>query len=103
MSFFPQKKIEDIHLIKYLKKLFDVTSNLETAVSILNYKINNYKKSKPKAKKLKQKIKFKIEKRLLRNFFMIKENIYYSKPYLDNSDLNCLKLFLNQIFYARPK
>ena len=65
MSFFStKKKIEDIHLIKYLKKkLFDVTSNLETAVSILNYKINNYKKSKQKAKKLKQKIKFKNRKR----------------------------------------
>ena len=68
--FFHKKKIEDIHLIKYLKKkLFDVTSNLETAVSILNYKINNYKKSKQKAKKLKQKIKFKNRKEIIKEFF----------------------------------
>lgn len=71
MFFFStKKKIEDIHLIKYLKKkLFDVTSNLETAVSILNYKINNYKKSKQKAKKLKQKIKFKNRKKIIKEFF----------------------------------
>ena len=71
MFFFStKKKIEDIHLIKYLKKkLFDVTSNLETAVRILNYKINNYKKSKLKAKKLKQKIKFKNRKKIIKEFF----------------------------------
>ncbi len=68
--FFHKKKIEDIHLIKYLKKkLFDVTSNLETAVSILNYKIKNYKKSKQKAKKLKQKIKFKNRKKIIKELF----------------------------------
>ena len=35
---------------------------------------------------------------------MIKENIYYSKPYLDNSDLNCLKTVFKSNFLTQgPK
>lgn len=68
--FFHKKKIEDIHLINYLKKKsIDVTSNLETAINILNYKINNYKKSQLKAKKLKNKIKFKNRNKIIKDFF----------------------------------
>ena len=68
--FFHKKKIEDIHLINHLKKKsFDVSSNLENALIILNNKLKNYENSKLKAKKLKNMIKFKNRKKLLKNFF----------------------------------
>jgi len=69
--FFPKKKTEDKHLISQLKKeSFDVTSNLESAIKLLNIKITYFKNAQFKAKKLMKKIIFKNRKQLLKEFFI---------------------------------